>query len=272
MMNKYIFTCCNTFFLIFMLSCNTDDQKQDRTTSQSPQLQEISATPSAQSILAMAIEKTGMDLLKSASVSFDFRARHYTYTRKKGVYRYERIFKDEDGNAITDVLDNTGFLRLTNGDTSAVEDKKVKAYANSVNSVIYFAFLPFSLNDPAVISDYLGKVKLKGKEYHKIRVTFKQENGGDDFQDVFVYWFDTENYRMDYLAYEYHTDEGGMRFREAFNPREVNGVLFQDYKNYKPKEKGTVKLEAIDQAYESGALELLSEIVLENVKMVVNQE
>lgn len=271
-MNKYIFTCCNTFFLVFMLSCNAGDQKLDRTTSQSPNLQEIPATPSAKSILALAIEKTGMVLLKNASVSFDFRERHYTYSRKKGVYRYERIFKDENGNEITDALDNVGFLRLTNGDTSAVEDKKAKTYANSVNSVIYFAFLPFSLNDPAVISEYLEKVNLKGKEYHKIRVTFKQESGGDDFQDVFVYWFDTENYRMDYLAYEYHTDEGGMRFREAFNAREVSGVLFQDYKNFKPSEKGTIKLEAIDQAFESGALELLSEIVLENVKVVVNQE
>ncbi len=67
----------------------------------------------------------------------------------------------------------------------------------------------------------MGKITIRSK------LTFNEDSGGDDFEDVFIYWFNTETYRMDYLAYEYHTDEGGMRFREAFNPREINGVLMQ---------------------------------------------
>jgi len=35
------------------------------------------------------------------------------------------------------------------------------------------------------------------------------------------------------LAYVYHTGKGGVRFREAFNARIVDKVLFQDYKNFK---------------------------------------
>ena len=112
------------------------------------------------------------------------------------------------------------------------------------------------------------KENINGKSYHKIRVTFSQEGGGDDFDDVFIYWFDTENHQMDYLAYEYHTDGGGMRFREAFNPRIINGVLIQDYKNYKPREKGSIPIENTAAAFQKDELELLSEIVLENVEIV----
>lgn len=114
---------------------------------------------------------------------------------------------------------------------------------------------------------YASTVEIDGTKYHKIKVTFDAEGGGEDFEDVFYYWFDTEDYSMDYLAYSYNEeDEGtGMRFRVAYNPRKVNGVTIQDYKNLKPKVKDSVPLEVIDQAYLDGKLEELSLIELEDV-------
>lgn len=73
---------------------------------------------------------------------------------------------------------------------------------------MYFAFLPLWLKDPAVIVEDQGRSVIKGKEYHKIRITFEQEGGGDDFEDVFLYWFDVKDYSMDYLAYKYFTGKG----------------------------------------------------------------
>jgi hypothetical protein len=111
----------------------------------------------------------------------------------------------------------------------------------------------------------MGMKEINGKNYHKIRVTFGQEGGGDDFQDVFIYWFEEQSLSMDYMAYLYFTDGGGMRFREAINPRRVNGVLFQDYYNFKPPEE--MPLDSIDDAYMAGELELLSEILMENIQV-----
>ncbi len=54
-----------------------------------------------------------------------------------------------------------------------------------------------------------------------------------------------------------------MRFREALNPRRVNGLLFQDYYNFKPVSE--MGLDSIDDAYVRGELELLSEILMENI-------
>ena len=144
------------------------------------------------------------------------------------------------------------------------------AYANSVNSVIYFAFLPYRLNDASVIKNYLGKVNVLDKEYHKIQVTFRQEGGGEDFEDVFIYWFDSEDYILDYFAYEYQTNGGGIRFREATNPGDINGIQIQDYFNYKPKKGVEFKLSEIDEYYQQDKLEKLSDIDLKNVNVKLN--
>ena len=61
--------------------------------------------------------------------------------------------------------------------------------------------------------------------------------GGEDFQDEYRYWIDPESGHIDYLAYNYHTDGGGTRFRKAKNRRKKEGFVFQDYINFKPEKK-----------------------------------
>jgi hypothetical protein len=138
-------------------------------------------------------------------------------------------------------------------------------YTASVNTVHYFALLPYGLNDAAVNKSSLGEVTIKNKVYHKIKVTFSQEGGGEDYEDVFVYWIDAETFKADYIAYSYIEDDGvGIRFREAYNERMVNGLRFVDYNNYK-SEDATMDLLGLDKAFESGSLKLLSKIELENI-------
>ncbi len=140
-------------------------------------------------------------------------------------------------------------------------------YSSSVNSVHYFSVLPYGLNAAAVNKEYLKKVEIKGRTYHKIKVTFNKENGGEDFEDVFVYWFDTEDYKVGYLAYSYNESDGlGLRFREAYNERYIDGVRFVDYNNYKPK-KNTISVIDLDSLFEADRLKLLSKIELEHVKV-----
>ena len=104
-----------------------------------------------------------------------------------------------------------------------------------------------------------------GKTYHLLQITFREQGGGEDFDDIYLYWIEKETYLIDYLAYEFYVDGGGKRFREAINRREINGVQFQDYNNYKADDAGDLFI--VDDLFREGKLELLSEIINENVKI-----
>lgn len=217
----------------------------------------------AQALVDKAIQAHGGKKYQNFKVTFDFRERHYTATRRQGQYTYTRAFTDSTGQVL-DILNNKGFQRQVNGQPVPLTDEKKQAYTNSVNSVIYFALLPFGLNDPAVRKNYLGKVTIQNQPYHKINVSFAPEGGGVDHQDEFIYYFHQKTNHLDYFAYSYQTEGGGLRFRQAYNPRVVGGIRFQQYINYQPPSK-QVPLAHLDSLFRQGQLEELSRIELENI-------
>ncbi len=216
-----------------------------------------------QGIVDKAIETAGGKKFLNSTISFDFRGRHYVTRRDGGTFSHERIFKDSL-NTIHDFLTNEGFQRETNGERTEVPDSMAAKYARSVNSTIYFALLPYGLNDPAVQKKFLNQTTFEDQPYFTIEVTFKKEDGGEDFNDVFLYWIHEKNFTVDYLAYLYYTDGGGLRFRKAYNPRKVNGILFQDYINYEPKDD-SVTIDKIESAYKENLLQELSRIEISNI-------
>jgi hypothetical protein len=220
-----------------------------------------------QQIVDAAIEAHGGDLFQKVRISFDFRERHYTILKNPSRFEYSREFTDSTG-LVLDVLNNEGFVRTINGKEVAVTEERKRAFSNSVNSVAYFAFLPYGLNDPAAKKSWFAETELEGQTYDIIKVTFDEEGGGDDFEDEFMYWINRENSQLDYLAYSFHTEGGGVRFRKAVNSRMVDGIRIQDYENYMPADKAT-PLEEMESLYKSDELKLLSEILLENVEVEV---
>jgi len=218
-----------------------------------------------QTIIDKAIKAAGGEKFVKSTISFDFRGRHYITQRNGGTFSHERIFKDSL-NTVHDFLTNEGFHRETKGERTTVPDSMAAKYARSVNSTIYFALLPYGLNDPAVQKKYLNKTTFEDQSYFTIEVTFEKEDGGEDFNDVFLYWIHEKNFTVDYMAYLYYTDGGGLRFRKAFNPRKINGILFQDYINYQPKDD-SVTIDKIESAYKQNLLEELSRIELTNVSV-----
>ena len=180
-----------------------------------------------QQIIDRAIEAHGGKLYEKSRISFDFRDRHYRILKTPARFEYSREFTDSTG-LVLDVLNNEGFVRTINGKEVSVTEERQQAYSNSLNSVAYFAFLPYGLNDPAARKEWKGETELDGHTYDIIKVTFDEEGGGEDFEDEFLYWINREDSRMDYLAYNYHTEGGGLRFRKAVNPRTISGVLIQE--------------------------------------------
>ena len=221
-------------------------------------------------VINCAIEAHGGELYQKVKISFDFRERHYQILKTPGRFEYSRAFTDSSG-LVLDVLTNEGFRRTVDGKEISLSEERIRAFSNSVNSVAYFAFLPYGLNDPAARKHWLGETELEGQIYDIIKVTFDEEGGGDDFEDEFLYWINKENNQMDYLAYSYHTEGGGVRFRKAINSRMVNGIRIQDYENYMPADKST-PLEEMEALFKSGQLKLLSEIIMENVQVELLEE
>lgn len=205
-----------------------------------------------------AIQHHYGDYYDNADVEFDFRDKHYTIRKNGGDYTYTRSFGDT-----TDIVTNEGFSRTIGGAPVDLTEKKANTYANSVNSVRYFFMLPYGLNDPAVKKERVGKTMIKGQHYHILRVTFTEEGGGDDFDDVYYYYFHAREGHLDYLAYSFVVDGGGVRFREAINQRRVEGLLVQDYINYKPIDEAEVS--DLAGLLETGGLQELSRIENENV-------
>lgn len=222
----------------------------------------------AQEIVNKAIEAHGGRLFEQSTIAFEFRDRNYEIFKSPSSFYYSREFTDSTG-LIKDVLTNEGFVRTVNGVSVSLEEKQIKAFTNSVNSVAYFAFLPYGLNDAAANKTHLGQVILEGKNYELIKVTFSEEGGGEDFEDEFLYWFDSNTFKLAYLAYSFHTNEGGVRFRKVIREHAANGLIIMDYENYKPTIKDT-PLEDLATLFEEGKLELLSEIILERPKVVSN--
>lgn len=221
----------------------------------------------AEKIVDAAIEAHGGEAYLDAKIDFDFRNFHYSIYKSPNGFEYSREFTDSTGN-VKDVLNNSGFLRTVNGvKIDTLPEERIGAFSRSVNSVAYFAFLPYGLNDAAAIKTLLGESEIKGKKYNVIKVTFQQEGGGDHFEDQFLYWFGKEDHLMDYMAYLYYTDGGGVRWREVSGVQEVGGIRFQNYLNLKPEDKNT-PLDMMEELYVSGKLEKLSEINLENIQVV----
>lgn len=244
-MYKYL-----VFFIIVITSCKNETPK---------------ISFNAQDLINKSITVSGGDKIDNSTLIFKFRDKKYKAFRRFGNYQLERSFIDAE-DTIIDILDNNKFERFVNFKKVELADSTRNKYSNAVNSVHYFSVLPYGLNADAVNKKYIDTIRIKGKKYHKIEVTFNKENGGDDFDDVFIYWINSKTYKVDYLAYEYSVNEGGKRFREAYNERIIDSIRFVDYNNYKPINKEAA-LSSLDRLYEEKQLKLLSKIELDAIEI-----
>lgn len=217
-----------------------------------------------QDIIDKSIVAHGGKLYETANIEFDFRKWHLNIKNDKGRFYHERTFK-KDSATIKDILTNENFHRTINGVQQDLTEKEVEILSNSVNSQVYFVLLPYHLNDPAVIKESLSIVEIEGQSYHKIKITFKKENGGKDHDDIFIYFFHTESFKLDYLGYKFHVNSGGIRFRKAINRKTIEGITFQDYINYKVPNKITIA--DVENAYISKNVTELSRIINKNLKV-----
>ena len=257
----------NIFLLIIGISalavaCQSIKKRKADAIRVNPTTSTAKVATQAERILAKTIAAHGGTLYETAHYQFTFRDKKYTFKNENGQYYYS-VKSEKEGQVIFDKLDNTGFQRTVNGQTINLTPKDISKYETALNSVIYFATLPHKLQDEAVNVEYVGMNTIKNQTYQVLKVYFNEAGGGKDHDDEFRYWINQSTNRIDYLAYNYHVNEGGVRFRSAYNPRVVEGILFQDYVNYKAP-YGT-PLSELPAIFEKGDLKKLSVIETEEV-------
>ena len=220
---------------------------------------------SVQEIVDRSIKVSGGERYKTSDISFKFRDMHYASKWKDGKRILKRI-KKTDSLEVVDVRTNQDFRRFVNDSLVILNDSLANLYANSVNSVHYFANLPYGLNDAAVNKELLGETKIKDREFYKVKISFNKKGGGDDYDDIYLYWFDKKTFKPTYLAYLFHVNGGGIRFRAAYNERYIGGIRFVDYENYEASVEKT-SIYDVDSLYGLGSLNLLSKIELEQINV-----
>ena len=220
---------------------------------------------STSQIINKSIKAHGWDQ-DDFSIVFDFRDYQYELKRKNKFYSFQRTNKKE-GYVFKDLMSSKKKLkRFINDKSVELSDSMTNVFSNSLNSVMYFFQLPRPLKDQAVITKYLGLAKIFNEKYWTIKVTFKENGGGKDYQDEFRYWININNGQIDYLAYNYLTEGGGTRFRQAVNKQLNQGFIFQDYINFKPNVK-FVSLDSLPILFEAGNLIKVSNIKNKNIRV-----
>lgn len=258
-----LISCC----ILLFFSCKQNKSNAIKDSNNSTDTVSTVTLSKSQKILNKTIAAHGGDLYNTAHYSFIFRGNTYSFKNTVNGYEYWKETKT-DSNLIQDYLKNDKFSRTTfnesnKGEWVDLSEKEIKSAKGAINSVIYFATLPHKLNDKAVNSKYVESTSIKNKNYDVIEITFNKEGGGEDHDDEFYYWINKDTNKIDYLAYNYTVNKGGVRFRNAYNRSVVDGITFQDYINYKA-ETGT-PLKDLPTLYEAEELKELSKIKTENI-------
>jgi hypothetical protein len=231
----------------------------------------VEADSEARALVDAALAAHGSAALDSAELAFTFRGTPYRLRRDGDRFAYTRTMTDPVGRTVEDLLDNDGLRRLVNGVPVPYAPGEARGVETTVNSVAYFALLPFPLRDPAVRLRSLGPDTLAGVAYDRVEVTFAPEGGGRDWEDRYLYWLHPERHTVDFLAYTYALGANetgpnatGSRFREAVNARTVGGARVQDYRNLTAF---VDRLEDYAGAFDADTLRVVSEVRLDAVQV-----
>ncbi len=161
---------------------------------------------------------------------------------------------------------NDAVVRFENGKSVELDAEAAQRNRDFVNARIYFAFLPYRLNDASVFKQDLGLEKWGDLYLHKVKVTFAAGSSTDS-GDAYLYWFDPATARLEQFAYSYGTGEGaGIRFRKLKNYRRIGGLLFFDQQNL-GYEAPDVGVDIITPAFVEDKMREVSNVVLSKIEV-----
>ncbi len=245
-----------------LMACKNVNNEKQLSGMVIPSVQKEKEQIKADRIIDKLIQAHGGALYETADYSFVFRKKKYRFTNKNNEYIYS-VTQEKEGHVIKDFITNGKFERFVNGQQINMSNRQIEAAKGALNSVIYFATLPHKLKDASVNKKFIENTVIKNENYDLIEVTFDEQGGGKDHDDEFHYWINQKTNKIDYLAYNYRVNNGGVRFRSFYNRRVIDGVTFQDYVNWKA-DLGT-PLKELPVLFEQERLKELSRIETESI-------
>jgi len=195
----------------------------------------------------------GWDALwKKGDVQFDY---YYEYPDKKDVsverYVFDNgmswakytthnvnVMPDTEGTVIQ-CFDGSSAMVSHEGDT--VADPQVIGTAAFLRQANYFWFtMPYRLDEPGTIHEYLGQEEVKGIVYDKVKVTYDPAITGKEQNDTYIVYVNPETRLIDqfYFSLPFFGVEQPVLFMEV--EYEKIGDLMLPTKRfvYQPNEKG----------------------------------
>ncbi len=160
--------------------------------------------------------------------------------------------------------DNDSTLAWLDGRPLTLDREQAVRRRDWLMQRVYFAFLPFRLNDPSVWKEDLGLETWGDRTLHRVRISFTP-GSSTDADDAYTYWFDAQTAQVVRFAYEYDGAPGGIRFRRTFNPRRIGGILFFDQENY-GAEGSDLSVDMITPEF-AETLPLVSTVRFENIRV-----
>ena len=217
-------------------------------------------------MVARSIEHHGGEIYRHSEASLELCSGsgcyRMTVRTDGGLYRHE-VAGPYRGHTRTVRADNDSVTASRNGEPLIVTGEARQALRDWATARIYFAFLPYRLNDPAVIQEDLGIEEWEGRRLHKVKVTF-EAGSSTDAEDEYLYWFDPETARLEQLAYSFQGRPGGLRFRRLEGYRRIGGILFFDQVNL-GVEGDDLSVDQIDPAFVRERMREVSRVKLREI-------
>ena len=183
---------------------------------------------SAEELVARSIEFHGGKAYEGREISFRICSKSgcYDVTTEVDEGLFSHRVTGPHGRTVR--ATNDALTMWVGGDRVPVPAGEEQRWRDWVNARIYFALLPYRLQDSSVRLRDLGTEDWWGHSLRKVEVTF-EPGSSTEADDVFLYWFDPRSARLVQFAYSYDGDPDGLRFRELFEYRRVDGILFSPW-------------------------------------------
>ncbi len=225
-------------------------------------------TPHRLAIVEKAIEHHGGDLYRHSETELDVCSKSgcFHLTARVDGDRWAYTVAGKSGDSRRRVISaHDGLQVWKNGEIEAVEAGEEQRYRDWAMARVYFCFLPFRLGDESVYQRDLGLVDWDGRRLHKVKVTF-EPGTSSAAGDEYLYWFDPESARLEYFAYSYDDNGGGLRFRRAVRHRRIGGLLFFDQENHGADGLG-LSVDEIDADYVRDSMRHVSTVRLDPIRV-----
>lgn len=225
-------------------------------------------TDPAQEIVDRSIAHHGGDLYESSRTRLTVTSRSGSFDVvsevRGGDFDHTVMWTDRDDRARKVRVTNDTVEQWTDGEKVPVPEDEEQRLRDFVNARIYFPFLPYRLNDSSVRKTDLGTETWDGRKLHKVKVTF-ESGTSTDADDEYLYWFDPDTGRVEQFAYSFHTGDGGLRLRKAYDHRRVGGILFFDSENWGVNGKTDVL--DVTPEFSASEMEKISDVELSGIEV-----